>query len=49
MPASGAYSPSMASVYNLNPRPAMVMVNEGKAMVIRRRESFADLMALDVA
>ena len=49
MPASGAYSPSMASVYNLNPRPAMVMVNEGKAKVIRRRETFADLMALDVA
>ena len=49
IPASGAYSPSMASVYNLNPRPAMVMVNEGTAKVIRRRETFADLMALDVA
>ena len=41
IPASGAYAPSMASVYNLNPRPAMVMVNDGDAKLIRRRETFA--------
>ncbi|MBM3948197.1 MAG: diaminopimelate decarboxylase [SAR202 cluster bacterium] len=49
IPSSGAYAPSMASNYNLNPRPAMVMVKDGKARLIRRRESYQDLMACDVA
>ena len=48
IPSSGAYAPSMASVYNLNPRPAMVMVNDGEATLIRRRETYEDLMLLDV-
>jgi diaminopimelate decarboxylase len=48
IPATGAYSPSMASVYNLNPRPAIVMVRDGDARLIRRRESYQDLMHLDV-
>ena len=48
IPAAGAYAPSMASVYNLNPRPAMVMANRGEARLIRRRESHQDLMHLDV-
>lgn len=48
IPAAGAYAPSMASVYNLNPRPAMAMVNRGEARLIRRRESYQDLMNLDV-
>lgn len=48
IPASGAYAPSMASVYNLNPRPAMVMVADGAATLIRRRETFEDMMLLDV-
>ena len=48
IPASGAYAPSMASVYNLNPRPAMVMINDGEARLIRRRETFADMMLQDV-
>ena len=48
VPASGAYGPSMASAYNLNGRPAMVLVEEGKARLLRRRESYADLMATDV-
>jgi diaminopimelate decarboxylase len=30
-----------------NPRPAAVMVNDGKATVIRRRESFSDIVRLD--
>ena len=47
IPASGAYCPSMASNYNLNPRPPMVLVGEGKSRVIRRRESYADLMLCD--
>ena len=48
IPAAGAYSPSMASVYNLNPRPAIVMVRDGEARLIRRRESYQDLMHLDI-
>ena len=47
VPGSGAYAPSMASNYNLNPRPAIVMVREGQARLIRRRETYQDLMALD--
>ena len=48
IPASGAYAPSMASSYNLNGRPAIVMVADGKASLIRRRESYEDMMAQDV-
>ena len=48
IPASGAYAPSMASAYNLNGRPAIVMVSDGEATLIRRRESYADMMAQDV-
>ncbi len=48
IPAAGAYCPSMASNYNLNPRPPMVLVNEGQSRLIRRRESYQDLMLCDV-
>ncbi len=48
MPASGAYQLSMSSNYNLSYRPAVVLVEEGAARLIRRRESASDLMALDV-
>ena len=48
IPASGAYAPSMASNYNLNPRPAVVMVGDGRARLIRRRETYDDMMSLDV-
>jgi len=48
MPSSGAYGPSMASNYNLNGRPAVVLVNDGAARLIRRRETFEDMMLLDV-
>jgi len=47
MPGAGAYAVAMASNYNLNPRPAIVMVKDGKARLIRRRESYDDLMAHD--
>ena len=49
IPASGAYCPSMASNYNLNPRPPMVLVREGQSRLIRRRESYQDLMLCDLA
>ena len=48
IPSSGAYAPSMASNYNLNGRPAMVMVKDGAAHLIRRRETFADMMQADI-
>jgi diaminopimelate decarboxylase len=48
IPASGAYCPSMASNYNLNPRPPMVLVQNGRSRLIRRRESYQDLMLCDV-
>ncbi|PKB77795.1 MAG: diaminopimelate decarboxylase [SAR202 cluster bacterium Io17-Chloro-G9] len=48
IPAAGAYCPSMASNYNLNPRPPMILVNEGHSRLIRRRESYQDLMNCDV-
>ena len=48
IPSSGAYVPAMASNYNLNPRPAIVIVHDGSARLIRRRESYQDMMAMDV-
>jgi diaminopimelate decarboxylase len=48
IPASGAYCPSMASNYNLNPRPPMVLVRDGQSRLIRRRESYQDMMLCDV-
>ena len=48
MPAAGAYQVAMESNYNLAQRPAVVMVEGGKARLIRRRQTFEDLGALDV-
>ncbi|MGE5654079.1 MAG: diaminopimelate decarboxylase [Bacillota bacterium] len=46
--ATGAYNYSMASNYNRLPRPAVVMVTEGQAHVVVRRESYSDLIANDI-
>jgi diaminopimelate decarboxylase len=48
VPASGAYQLPMASNYNAVPRPAVVMVRDGKARVIRRRETIEDVFACEV-
>lgn len=48
VPAAGAYCIPMASNYNLALKPAVVLVSEGTAKLIRRRETYADLLALDV-
>jgi diaminopimelate decarboxylase len=48
LPATGAYCLAMASNYNLAPRPAVVMVSQGVARLIRRRESYADLLRNDL-
>jgi diaminopimelate decarboxylase len=48
VPATGAYGRSMASNYNHVPRPPVVAVIDGKARVIVRRETEADLLRLDI-
>lgn len=49
LPGAGAYSLAMASNYNLSLRPAVVLVRNGSPRLIRRRETFDDLFATDVA
>ena len=41
---TGAYNYSMASNYNRIPRPAMIMVSNGDARLVVKRESFDDLI-----
>src|SRR5579859_906842 len=48
VPGTGAYCRSMASTYNHVPRPPVIAVADGAARVIVRRETEADLLALDV-
>ena len=45
--SAGAYGFSMSSNYNTRPRPAEVAVENGKDRLIRRRETFEDLIALE--
>jgi diaminopimelate decarboxylase len=47
VPATGAYTYSMASNYNRVPRPPVVMVADGAATVIVERETEDDLLRLD--
>lgn len=46
--STGAYNYSMASNYNKIPRPAVIMVSQGKDRVIVKRESYEDLIAMEV-
>jgi diaminopimelate decarboxylase len=46
--ATGAYTLTMASNYNLVPRPAAVLVSDGEAKLIRRRETIDDLLGLEL-
>lgn len=47
-PVTGAYGHSMASNYNKVPRPPVIFVRAGAARTVVRRESFDDLLTLDV-
>jgi diaminopimelate decarboxylase len=47
VPVTGAYTLAMSSTYNAVPRPAAVLVRDGEARVIRRRETIDDLLALE--
>jgi diaminopimelate decarboxylase len=48
LPAAGAYCLAMASNYNGMPRPEVLMLKDGDARVIRRRETLEDLVAAEV-
>ena len=48
LPAAGAYCLAMASNYNGMPRPEVLMLRDGKAEVMRRRETLDDLVAAEV-
>jgi diaminopimelate decarboxylase len=48
MPVTGAYGYSMASNYNKVMRPAVVFVSEGEARLVVRRETYDDLVRLDL-
>ena len=45
---TGAYNYSMSSNYNRIPRPAALLVSDGEAEIIQRRESPLDLLKYDV-
>lgn len=45
---AGAYGFSMASQYNARPRPAEVLVDGDKVQLIRRRETYDDLVAAEL-
>ena len=47
VPAAGAYCLAMASNYNGMPRPEVLMLRDGEARVMRRRETFDDLVAAE--
>lgn len=47
-PVTGAYGHSMGSNYNKVPRPAVVFVRDGVARLVVRRETYDDLLHLDV-
>ena len=49
MPVTGAYGRSMGSNYNAVLRPPVVFVADGEARLVVRRETYADLLATDVA
>ena len=49
VPATGAYALAMSSSYTASPRPAAVLVRDGEARLIRRRESVDGLLALETS
>jgi diaminopimelate decarboxylase len=47
VPATGAYTLALGSTYNGVPRPAVVIVADGEARLIRRRETVDDLLRFE--
>jgi diaminopimelate decarboxylase len=48
LPAAGAYCLAMSSNYNAALRPAVIVVENGSARLVQRRQTLEDLLALDV-
>jgi diaminopimelate decarboxylase len=48
IPMAGAYTLSMASNYNLVPRPPLILVRDGQAHMLQRRETVSDLILRDM-
>ncbi len=48
IPAAGAYTLAMASNYNFATRPAVILVGDGRSRVLRRRETYDDLVRCDI-
>jgi diaminopimelate decarboxylase len=48
VPDCGAYCLPLGSNYNASLKPAIVLVREGKARLVRRRETFDDLVRCDL-
>jgi diaminopimelate decarboxylase len=48
IPASGAYHLSMSSNYNGSRKPAVLLLEDGKARLIQRRETIEDLLRRDL-
>ena len=46
--ATGAYTHTMASNYNGQPRPGIVFVKEGHSRVVTRRETYEDLLVREL-
>ncbi|MEO1254329.1 MAG: diaminopimelate decarboxylase, partial [Bacteroidota bacterium] len=46
---AGAYCATMASNYNSRPRPAEVLIHNGKDYLIKRRETIEDLLSTQVS
>lgn len=46
--ATGAYNYSMSSNYNRNPRAEIVMVKDGAARTVVKRETYADIIRNDI-
>jgi diaminopimelate decarboxylase len=45
LPTAGAYCLPMASNYNLVPRPAVLLLGEQQALLMERRETYADILS----
>jgi diaminopimelate decarboxylase len=44
---TGAYGAAMASNYNRRPLPPEVLVDDGKWRIVKRRQTFAEMIALE--
>ncbi len=45
LPSSGAYNLAMSSNYNMQVRPAVIMITKGETKIIKRRETYKDLLS----